>query len=179
MANVNDDDDREVFPRSDNETWIDNEEETWLNTFLNENFWNHVVPSPVDTGETASTIVSSLDFHRRPIDLDEPIWRLNLSVRSLKDQLNLVPSHFDLFVLFPNVRRHSLQRQLAVEDRMLQRLRRVRILLSIRYNYNFFPVAPLPCVPFDYQPFGIRWLPSSATVAPFQFSFVLLAWVLQ
>lgn len=43
---------------------------------------------------------------------------------------------------------------------MLHRLRRAKILLALRYNFDFFPFAPLACVPFDCQPF---WNP----VAPF------------
>ena len=35
MANINDDDDREAFPQSDDETWIENDEKNRVDTFPN------------------------------------------------------------------------------------------------------------------------------------------------
>ena len=151
MANVGDDDDRDAFP--EDETWEGNDEVTRIDPFPDENIWDNLLPLPVDTGATEHLVPSPLVFRRRPIDLDEPIWLLNLSVRRLKVKLDLVPPHVDSFAFFPNVRRNSLRRQLDNEARMLQRLQRAKILLALRYNFDFFPSAPLACVPFDCQPF--------------------------
>ena len=69
--------------------------------FPDENLWDHI---DVDTGSIV-LIVAPLVFHRYPIDLEEPIYILNLSVRRYKLSLELVPFHVESFAPFSNVRR--------------------------------------------------------------------------